>query len=199
MVILLIVAWLVKNSRDDAAALERRQDALEEFTSEVSTLQQAMAPPAGEMVAATVDTPNLKTETNRWIKSFGAARDNFAEASITAPSGLDVAHQMFFQAMLQYIAAAETYKLAADLEGSVQSRAIERATAQVAGSDQLWQNAITLLDQERQDADLGASGLQVPSVGGIPPQATPTPSVIETQIEGGEDASGKKKNRRGGG
>jgi hypothetical protein len=193
--ILLLVLWLVKNSRDDAAALERKQDVLEEFTSEISTLQQSVASPASEMVVATVDTPDLKAETNRWIKTFNAARDDFTQANITAPSGLDVAHQMFFQGVLQYMAAVETYKLAADLEGDLQSRAIERANAQVAASDGIWQSAITLLDQERQEAELGASGLTVPSVGGVSPQATPSPQVMEEPIGG---ASGRKKNRNNG-
>ena len=199
--ILLLVLWLVKNSRDTAAALEQKQETLEEFTSEISTLQQSVAPPAAEMVVATVDTPNLKAETNRWIKAFSAARDDFTQENLTAPSGLDVGHRMFFQSVLQYIAAAETYKLAADLEGDLQSRAIERANAQVAASDGIWQSAITLLDQERQEAEFGASGLTVPSVGGVSPQATPIPSVIEETTEG--NAGGKKNrnngNRRGGG
>jgi hypothetical protein len=201
--ILLLVLWLVKNSRDTAAALEQKQETLEEFTSEISTLQQSVAPPAAEMVVATVDTPNLKAETNRWIKAFSAARDDFTQENLTAPSGLDVGHRMFFQSVLQYIAAAETYKLAADLEGDLQSRAIERANAQVAASDGIWQSAITLLDQERQEAELGASGLTSPSAGGVAPQATPTPSIIEAPGGGGKDESGsdrnKNRNRRGGG
>jgi hypothetical protein len=198
--ILLIVLWLVKNSRDEAAALERKQDALEEFTSQVSTVQQSVAPPASEMVVATVDTPDLRAETNRWIKTFNAARDDFTEAGITAPFGLDVAHEMFFQAVLQYTAAAETYKLAADLEGGLQTRAIERANAQVSAAGGVWQSAIKILDQERQEAELGASGLTAPSAGGVAPQATPTPSIIEAPGGGGKDegGSGRKRNRTNG-
>jgi hypothetical protein len=199
--VLLIVLWLVKNARDDAAALERRQDAIEEFTNQVSTLQQSIAAPAGEMITATADTPNLAAETERWSQAFDAARADFTQAARTTPAGLDSGHRLFFQAILQYTAAAETFELAADLQGRLQERALERANAQVSAADGVWQTAVAILDEERTKAELSASGIiSVPTAGGVTAQPTPTPPGQSVEIDQGKGKTNRKnRNRRGGG
>jgi hypothetical protein len=200
LAILLIVLWLVKNSRDEAAAMERKQDAVEEFTSQISTLQQSVAPPAGQMITATADTPNLAAEAERWSQAFDSARADLTEATRTTPAGLDVAHRLFFQAILQYTAAAETYALVADLDGNLQDRALERANAQVSAADGVWQSAVAILDEQRTRAELSVSRFTVPTTGGISAQPTPTPPGQSVKAGKGKDKDERKTgNRRRGG
>jgi hypothetical protein len=196
VVVLLIVLWIVRNARDDAEALERRQDAIQDFTSQVSTAQQAVAPSASEMFVSTADTPNLAAEAERWRKALNASFGDFSEGT-TGPVALQVVHRMFSQGLLQYVAAAETYELAADLEGDLQTRALERANAQVSAADGVWQSAITLLDEKRTAAELPVSGLTVPTAGAMTAQPTPTPSI--QTVPGGKNKGNRKKRRGGGG
>ena len=171
--IFVVIAVMVNASGNRAERLERRQEAVDTFTGEIQALLQRISPTAAEMVAATPDTKDLAAEAKRWDRALTTVQEEMGPTVAAAPPELDIANRLIFQSVLQYIAAAKTYALVPDAKGGMQAKVLERARAQVAAADGTWAAGVAVLDDERIDLELSASGIRAPSE--VTPPA-PSPS-----------------------
>ncbi len=177
VLLLLAVALVVKNSRDEAEALASRQDTIEDFTDDVNSLLQGISPVTSEMVTANADTKKLADKADTWGRVLQEAQTELTATGAAASPELDLVNRMLFQAVLQYSAAAETFKLIPDAQGKLRASILERATAQVAAADGTWESAIGLLDRQRIEAELDPSRLRVPSRTTTPTTPSTVPSI----------------------
>lgn len=166
--VFIAVLVVVKNRQDDQKALEKKQDAIETFTGDVEALLQTISPPATEMLAAKANAKSLEKDAARWAKVFKDAQEELSASVAAAPPDVDVANRLIFQAVLQYEAAAETYKLLPEATGKLVDKLAERASAQVTAADGTWSGAVAALDEEREEVDLDPSDLRVPSAATAP-------------------------------
>ena len=168
-VVLLIVGGVVfKNRSDDQEALAKDQEKIEGFTGDTEALLQSISPSATEMVAAKPESKDLAKDAKRWIGVFEDARDGLTDSLTRSPLIVDVSNRLIYQSVLQYIAAAETYKLVPEASGDLRDDLAERAKAQVTAADGTWEGAVAALDEQREEADLDPSGLRVPSAATAP-------------------------------
>ena len=174
IVMLVMAIVLVARSRGEDAELERRQQAVEDFTGETLTLLQKLSPSASEMLTTTVTSKTLKADARRWDKTLTQVQQEAATAFADAPFELDATNRLVFQSVLEYIAAAKTYQLVTEAKGDLKAKILERAAAQVAAADGTWTAGIVVLDQERQEVDLDPSGLRAPSEVAAAPTPAPT-------------------------
>lgn len=173
VIVAVVVFALVRGSGDRAERLERRQEALADFTGDLQALLQRISPTASEMSTATPDTKDLPAAARRWDRSLTQIQQDMTDTVAEAPPEADTANRLIFQSVLQYLAAAKTYALVPDAKGGLEAKIAERAGAQVAAADGTWAAAIAVLDEHRTDAELSASGLRPPSQ--VAPPA-PSPS-----------------------
>jgi hypothetical protein len=83
---------------------------------------------------------------------------------------------LIFQAILQYAAAAETYKLIPDAPKSLQEDLLARATAQVVAADGSWESGVEALNAARDEAELQPVNLRAPSAAADPTGGTTIPT-----------------------
>jgi hypothetical protein len=173
----LLIAGLIwfKTSRDDQKALERKQEALESATGDVQALLQQISPSAAKMITAQPDAKNLAKDADIWVKTFTDAQTDMTGTIAQAPPEVDLANRVLFQAVLQYVAAAETYKLIPDAPKDLQDKLLARATAQVTAADGSWASGVEILNSERSDAGLDAVPIRNPTTASDQPGGNTVP------------------------
>ncbi|HYI44616.1 MAG TPA: hypothetical protein VE174_04040 [Actinomycetota bacterium] len=173
----LLIAGLVwfKTSRDDQKALERRQESLESATGDVQALLQQISPSAARMITAQPDNKDLAKDVGIWTKTFTDAQTEMTGTISEAPPEVDLANRMLFQAVLQYVAAAETYKLIPDAPENLQDELLERAGAQVTAADGSWASGVEILNSERSDVGLDPVPIRNPTTASDQPGGTTVP------------------------
>ena len=175
VVIILALVWF-KGFRDDRRTLERQQNAIEDFTGEAEVLLQDLSPPATEMAGATTDMKKLAGKAKQWAKAFGEAQAELAAKNASAPRELDITSRLIFQSVLQYVAAAETFKLIPAAPKKLQEDLLARATAQVTAADGTWAAGVETLNEVRDRVDLDPISLRAPSAASTQPGGTTIPS-----------------------
>ncbi|MBA2273862.1 MAG: hypothetical protein H0W21_08185 [Actinobacteria bacterium] len=185
LAMLSLVIGLVVNARSSGNATVERREALERYAGEMRALLQRVAPPAGA-VAALASVPagkvvkSAEADATGWVKSFQEAATE--AGAITPPVEVAPAHGLFLDSLLLYASSAQTYGLALDLQGRVQSGILIQASEQRARAESVWTNAVGVVDRSLADAGAEPSGLAPPSAGG--PAQIPPP---EGEKNAGED------------
>jgi hypothetical protein len=167
--------WL-KDSKQDAKALDQRKTEIESFTGDTQSLLQKISPDATEMVGARPDAKALEKDVDRWAKTFSDAQKDLTGTIATAPKDVEIANRLIFQAVLQYAAAAETFKLIPDAPEKLQTKILERATAQVVSADGSWSTGVEALNAARAEVGLEAIALRAPSAATDPAGGTTVPT-----------------------
>ena len=198
LILLVVVLVVVNNSRDAAAEKEQTQEVLENYTDQVRALLQRITPPASEMSTAPTAPPeDLKDKAEEWSTTFTAAQTEVSQ--FASPPEAGSSRDLFLEAMRLFAAAGETMAVAADLEGEQQTRLLTTAGGQVTSASGVWDAAVAVLDDARDEADLSASGIRPPTM--APGAAAPTPAPGATvpldtdgsgQGGGGKGGKGKK-------
>ena len=195
LILIVIVLVMVNNSRDAAAEREQAQESLENYTDQVRALLQRITPPASEMNSAPTAPPeDLKAKAEEWSTSFTAAQTEVGQ--FVAPPEATSSRDLFLEAMRLFAAAGDTMQVAAELEGEQQTRLLTTAGGQLTSASGVWDAAVAVLDDARDEADLSASGIRSPTM--APDAAAPTPAAgatipVETdQGGGGKGGKGKK-------
>lgn len=201
LVLLVVALVMVNNARQEAREKEQAQETLENYTEQIKALQTRLSEAATEM-AAVVVTPSedLAADAKEWTTVFTGAQAETAQ--FFAPEEATASGQLFTQSINLFKGAAETLAVAADLEGEQQQQLISAASTEVQSAAGVWDAAVSVLDEARDEVDLGASGISSP-ISMTPPPTDPgaeTPDSSSATIPvtppaggGGGDGGGKKK------
>lgn len=171
----IFVIWWVADSRSDQQALETTQNELQDYTSRIRATMQSIEGPVSQLSAAgELDDDELAQKIESWRNDLSTAQTSLSQA--LPPSELETAHGLITQSILSYIQAVEQYELLPDLEGNTRKQLAAEAARSVQTGTSVFSSAIALLDDAREDADLGASGLAPP---GSPAGTAPGTAPIE--------------------
>ena len=170
IVVVVAALWAFANARSNAAELEDRQAALRSYTERVQGLLQVLNGPASQMVTAGgLSDRELTTRTKSWTEVFTSAQ---AQLSQLAPEpGTESANRLVQNSFFLYGSAAQAFALVPDADEALKDRLKTQGATQTAAASGVLNEAITLLDDARRDADMSASGLSPP--GGAPPGQVP--------------------------
>ena len=158
---------LFNNARNNAEALETRQDALDEYTGGLRTLLQTLTPPTSDMqkvlpTAKSGALDKLPADSKSWVKQLQKASTRVV--AIAPPTEIQTAGQLFSESVQLYLTAARTFRSAASLdEGDQQRELIARASEVRDRASSVWTAGVSLLDDARADAELDPSSLRVPT------------------------------------
>ena len=205
--IIAFVMWRVAETRSDNQAREARQTELRDLTTDVSDLVATVQEPVREMLGAAFNTSDpdaieaLTDSTDKWIEELeaaGARAQTLAPPEDLAPTG-----QILQQSFLLYGSAAKTYALVPGEDNNKrQNELIQRATDQRDQAGRLMVAALGILDEARDAAEMGPSGIQAPAaMAPILPSPAPSPSETAGQDGSGGaggDGGGKKGDGSGG-
>jgi hypothetical protein len=190
-----LVMWRVSVSSSESSKLEARQDVLVEYTGEVENYVDKIQQTVRQMMGAPFNTAN--PEALAGLEESSAAWKEELEANgaliqaLKPPDELTEINVVLQQSFLMYGSAAKIYALIPDEDQNETIQAlIDRATEVREEAGVVMSSAIRLLDQARTDAELRASGIQVPAHQ-APILPTPAPT------DQAEDGSSKKKNNDG--
>lgn len=200
ILLVLILAW-AGNAKKEADEREQAQETLENYTDQIEALQQRIAQPATEMSAITTSPPeDLADAAEEWTTTFTGAQ---AETSqFFAPEGATASGQLYTQSINLFKTAAETLTVAAGLEGKQQQDLISAVSTQVQTAAGVWDAATTVLDEARDEVDLGASAVGSPistTPANVQTPATSATIPVTPGGGGGGGGDGSGGNRSGGG
>ena len=178
-VAVLLIAGLLwfKTARDDQKALERRQESIERVTNDLEALLQRISPSAVDMIGAQPETKSLAKDAAVWTKTFKKAQTEMTSVIADAPSEVDLANRVMFQAVLQYVAAAETFTLVPDAPKELREKIIARAAAQVTAADGTWSSGVEFLNEKRVAAELDPAVIRAPSSAADPSSGSTIPPL----------------------
>lgn len=193
LVLVVAILVMVNSSRQEASERRQAQETLENYTEQVKALQARISQPATEMAAVTTAPPDdLAVAGEEWTTTFTAAQAETAQ--FFAPEGATASGQLFTQSINLFKAAAETLTVAEGLEDRPQQDLISAASTQVQSAGGVWDAAVSVLDEARDEVDLGASGISSPVSVTPPAVQTPDPSsatIPVTPPAGGGSGGGK--------
>jgi hypothetical protein len=188
-----LVIVLIQNSRDEAQALESRQERLDEYTGDIRALIQEVRPDVSAMAAIPPggipedQVAKLEKDAKGWAD--GLTRAQAEVQQVASVSGVENVTPLYSQAVQLYASAARAYQLALALSGAEQAQALATAAEIKAQAGALWNQATALLDEARADAELEPSGLTPPdpAAGGAAPGQPPLPGggVVPPGAPGG--------------
>lgn len=186
-----ILIALIANIRDRAEDLESRQSVLESYTENVRAPLEMAASPASQMSGLVTppggdDLEGLAEDAEAWIAEFQEAQTQLAQ-NFPGPEATGV-NQLFNEALGLYISAANTFATLPDIEaGPARQEVFTQAGVVRDTAHAVFESAITVLDQIREDAELGSSGLRPP----VPAGQAPAVEAPEIEApEGSDDAAG---------
>lgn len=190
-----VIIWLIMSARNDAAELQKRADALDDYTNQVRSFVQTISGPATEMtelepIVSEEMTKTLEEDSDRWVKSLQEGRVQLG--AVVPPEGAESLHQLFEQSLQAYISAAQTFAIVPQTDQTnLQNLILVRGADQRDVASNLSASAIGILDDERGEVELGVSGVQPPARAQPPPvnpeELLPTPPAGG----GGQGGGGK--------
>jgi hypothetical protein len=163
-----IVMWRVGVAGSEASDLEARQEKLKEYTSAVAEHVGKVQETIREMLGAPFNTANpegladLATSTERWIESLEANGALIQE--VVPPEELVAANVTLQQSFRIYSSSAKIYALVPgeDRNKKIQDL-LDRAAEVREHAGVIMSSALGMLDQARREAEMGASGIDVPA------------------------------------
>jgi hypothetical protein len=187
------IIWAVQGAREDARALQRQQDRLEDYTGKIRAVLQTVRAPVTEMAAAPAQLQDdaqaeqLATDANGWIRQLEDAQKEMG--GVVPDESVQRATSLYSQSIQIYLTAASAYKLASGTGGETQVDAIALAAQQRAQASAVWTEATGILDDRRLASDLEPSGLAAPDAA-PPTGGQPVPPTIPTGPPGGGPPGG---------
>lgn len=181
-----LIIWAIAEARENARELEERQEVLEEYSQQA---REALAPAGetvAEMSALTFDEEaldGLARDAEGWAQSLQETQA--AVSQIFGGEEVQSVNELFNEALALYVNAANTFQRVPDIDRrGLQEQFFNQAANVRDTASALYQSAVDVLNQLRNDADLGASGIQAPS----PAQAgqPELPEDLELPEDGGE-------------
>ena len=196
------VMWRVAETRSENEARDARQAELRDLTTDVSDLVATVQEPVREMLGAAFNTANpeaieaLTDSTDEWIEELDTAGARVQ--TLAPPEDLAPAGQVLQQSFLLYGSAAKTYALVPGEDNNKrQNELIQRATDQRDQAGRLMVAALGILDEARDAAEMGPSGIQAPAaMAPILPSPAPVPTEGADK-EGSRGDGGKKGSGEG--
>jgi hypothetical protein len=187
-----LVMWRMSVNSSEASKLEKRQDALVEYTTEVNTYVTKVEQTIREMLGAAFNTANpealaaLDGSAPRWAETMeGQAA---LVQALVPPEDLVPANLTLQQAFMGYASSAKLYEMVAKEEENKKiQELIDRAMEVREQAGVLLGTAVGLLDQARAEAEMAPSGIEIPA--SMTP-ILPTPSPVESAADNDRD---KKK------
>ena len=160
----ILTIWFVASSRSEKQELQTTQDALNGFTSNVRAVGQDIDPIVGELSGASaLADDELVEKTKAWKKELATAHSTLSQA--LPPESATTAHSLMLQAILMYSQAADQYALLPEVDKDARERLSGAAASTVSAANNVFTQAITIIDEARADAELSASGLTPPGAG----------------------------------
>lgn len=180
----ILIWWLVASNRSEARELEARQDQLRTYTASLENAITSVTPVATDLTTAVdLEDEELVKQTKKWRNDLATAQTTIGQ--MTPPEGLEPLNGFLGQALLLYVQSVDQYALLPELEGDTRANVAARANATFQAANSLFVGSIQLLDSERQENDMGSSGLTAP---GAPPEGMVAPGG-EVQIPQGGDGA----------
>jgi hypothetical protein len=162
-----VIAAVNSNNRAEQESRDRRQQAMDDFTAQVSALRQELSGPVTEMfqVPEAPDDRALKDITKQaeeWTLSVSGAIET--QGQLKAPPQVTGLNQLLFQAIRSYDLAADTYILAGETkDAELALKIIRKADSIRNGASSVWAGAIQQLDAARDALGMAASGVGLPN------------------------------------
>jgi hypothetical protein len=205
-----LIIWAIGSAREEAREVEQRQTALNEYTDQLRGALEGAGQPIGELSNAAApdkDTlSGLEADAGAWAESIQEVQAGLTQVFPTPE--VQSVHELFNEALSLYVTSARTFQQipAIDSEATQQELFTQAATVRDTARA-VFQSAVGVLDQLRDEAELGASGISVPGGQAEQPQPIETgdgSTTIEIPSEpedggGGGDDEGDAGNDGGGG
>ena len=178
IVLVIVGLWWVSQSRQKAQERADERKAVETFTDDVEALTEQLSKPAtGIAGAASLDDEELAKQAQEWKADLTSAQTALSQS--LPPEGLDPVGGLLSQALLLYGQSVEQYELLPELEGNVRDQLSGKAAGSFQAANNIIASAIQLIDAERDELGLDASGLTAPAAG-------PPPEMGTTEDQGDE-------------
>ena len=192
--VIIFLWWLIADSRSDSRDLEARQADLQSYTSNLRALVGTLTPTTSELgTAATLGDDEIPEKTKAWKNQLAEVQTTLN--TTVPPPELAPLSGLLAQSLSLYGQSIEQYELLPDLEGKIRDEISAKADASLAAGNNIFTAVISLLDAEREEADLGASGLTAP--GAQEDAAAPIEPLDTT--EGGNEGGTTEGGDEGGG
>lgn len=187
-----VAMWQVSVTKSDNSERAARQAELVKYTGEVEEFVAQIQQPVREMLGAPFNTANpeaitgLTASTDRWVEEL--EKTGALVQELVPPEDLVSLNVVIQQAFLVYGSAAKTYALVPDeATNKRKQELLTRASELREEAGRVLGGAIGLLDQQRADAEMRPSGLQLPG------QMTPILPTPEPAPSGADDSGKPKK------
>ena len=185
MSVAIFLLWFTADQRAETKELETQKEQLDDFTGQLRTIGDNITPVATELSSAsTLDDAALEEKATEWKNKLSESQT--AVAQIAAPEGLEPANGLLTQSILLYVQAAEQYALLPSLEGKPRDEIAAKAAASFSSANSIYASVIELLDAQRDEVDMNASGLTTPGTG-APQAGASLPAEIEMPTEEGDE------------
>lgn len=203
VVVVLVVslgAGILVNASSDEG-LEARRNRLENFTDQVRKLRAQITQPASQMSQAALSPrqegfDELGKDARGWTRTLGQAIG--VASSLESPEALSTSAQLLSQSIRTYVTAAQTFEAVSTLDQASQPQLLVLAAGQREQALEMWNLAVTDLEEERADAGMEPSGLQPPAQPSVaPPPGTSPPTGGTGDGGGGGNKKGSKKDDKG--
>ncbi len=174
-----IIITVTSEPEADVAA----QDELSAYSEQLKVILDTASGPGADIAAAPGATDadgfeTLKEDAAGWGTGFESAQ--LTAVQQPAPPAATRAARLIQGSLQLYAEAARTYELAAEADGKLATKLLERAAAQRDLATSLWVDAVGVLDDARLEVGLAASGTRSP-VEGIPgSEMDPTPAPTDS-------------------
>jgi hypothetical protein len=159
---------------------DQRRERIEAYTERVRAFGGEIADPATQMslvppqVAGDI-LPQIRRQSTDWIETLKNSRGEAAQ--LEPPSGFADVSRLFTETVLLYQSAAETYLLATNTRGNTQVALLQKAADQRDRANTIFTSAVGIIDEQRADEGMDASGIGNPAQLGAPPEPAPSPTA----------------------
>jgi hypothetical protein len=196
-----VVTGLVLHAHSNSEKLADRQDAVERYTGSVRAVLQTMTPAASGMLTAPTDPTDgatvvpLTKNGKSWEDTLNAAITQAGQ--LRPPPAAQSADSLFQQSAGLYLTAAQLYQLVPNEPDKTRGDLLASATTVRDQANQLWSNAVSILDDLRAELEMSPSALRSPA--SAPPNGQPTPPPPPADSSGNGNGNGSGSGSGGGG
>lgn len=200
-----ILIALIVDIRSRASDTAEVRSVLESYSEDVRGPLELAASPASQMgllpaVPRGEALETLTQDAEGWAAELQEAQTQLAQI-FPAPETQGV-NQLFNESLALYISAANTFGTLPDIsEREVRLEVFNQAATVRDTATAVFESAINILDQLRDDVDLGSSGLRAPVTSGQLPATEPeagteAPGGETVVIPGEEEGAGNGSGQR---
>jgi hypothetical protein len=156
---------------------EEKKTAVVDYTARVEATLGEVTQPASSMAAFPADPSDRELEALpdavvTWRNGLRSAQNGSGD--LGPPAELRNVNILFVESIIEYLSAVETFDALARVKGDTQDDGALRVRLSRQAADDrnratsLWTTGVALLDEEREELGLEASGIGNPLLGGPP-------------------------------